>query len=146
MDNRVTVQDMLEFCQKMIAEGKGDYTFNMDGYFEIDFTVEDFRHSVRLWQVIGMTNKTFGLLLIVLAFLIGYIALNSEGCKREMKSVSSDLGGGVMRTVTAYDYNGKPIKTWKGKFDISERQGETYFDLNGKRVIIQRAIVISEEQ
>lgn len=93
-----------------------------------------------------MTNKTFGLLLIVLAFLIGYIALNSEGCKREMKSVSSDLGGGVMRTVTAYDYNGKPIKTWKGKFDISERQGETYFDLNDKRVIIQRAIVISEEQ
>lgn len=49
MDNRVTVQDMLEFCQKMIAEGKGDYTFNMDGYFEFDFTVEDFRHSVRLW-------------------------------------------------------------------------------------------------
>lgn len=48
-DNKITVEDMLVFCQSLKAEGKGDYTFNMDGYFDIDFDVEDDRKSVRMW-------------------------------------------------------------------------------------------------
>ena len=47
--NKLTVDEMLEFCQKLKAEGKGDYTFNLDGYYEIDFDVQDYNKSVRLW-------------------------------------------------------------------------------------------------
>ena len=34
---------------------------------------------------------------------------------------------------------------WSGKFDVSESEQETYFDINGKRIIIQGGIVINEE-
>lgn len=40
----------------------------------------------------------------------------------------------------------KKIKSWSGKFDVSENDNETYFDVNGKRVIIQGGIIINEEQ
>ena len=50
-------------------------------------------------------------------------------------------------TVTVYDYNGKEICHWTGKFDVSESENETYFDdENGKRIVIHGGIVINEEQ
>lgn len=50
------------------------------------------------------------------------------------------------RTVTLYDYNGKEIKKWTGKFDVSEDNNEVYFDNEqGKRVIIQGGIIVNEE-
>lgn len=67
-------------------------------------------------------------------------------CSRTVKSVSSDVAGGLDRTVTLYDYNGEEIKSWSGKFDISEDDNEIYFDdANGKRVILQGGIVVCEE-
>ena len=49
--------------------------------------------------------------------------------------------------VLIYDYNGQEIKSWTGKFDVTEDDNEVYFDdENGKRVIIQGGIVINEEQ
>lgn len=70
------------------------------------------------------------------------------GCaawNRELKSFTSDLAGGLNRTVTVYDYNGNEIRSWSGKIDISESDNETWFDLNGKRTIIQGGIIIIQE-
>lgn len=63
-----------------------------------------------------------------------------------MKSTVSNWTGGLNRTVTVYDYNGQEIKSWTGKFDVTEDDNEVYFDdENDKRVIIQGGIVINEE-
>lgn len=65
---------------------------------------------------------------------------------REVKSFSSNWNGGLNRTVTVYDYNGGEIKSWSGKFDVSESENEVYFDdSDGKRVIIHGGIVVNEE-
>lgn len=68
-----------------------------------------------------------------------------ESMQRGMKSIKSDMNGGLNRTVTVYDYNGEEIKSWSGKFDVSSSENEVYFDVNGKRVIIHGGIVINEE-
>ena len=76
------------------------------------------------------------------------MALSMAGCastSRKIKSTLSDFTGGLDRTVTVYDYNGEAIKSWTGRFDVSESENEVYFDLNGKRVIIHGGIVINEE-
>ena len=60
-----------------------------------------------------------------------------SSCSRSLKSLSSDIDGGLNRTVTVYDYNGGKIKSWSGKFDVSESENEVYFDdSDGKRVIM----------
>lgn len=85
---------------------------------------------------------------IVLFVLSILMIVSLAGCSswsRAMKSFGSNISGGLNRTVTVYDYNGDPIKSWTGKFDVSESESETYFDYNGKRVIIQGGIVINEE-
>ena len=65
---------------------------------------------------------------------------------REWKSAVSNWNGGLNRTVTVYDYNGGKIKSWTGKFDVSESENEVYFDdSDGKRVIIHGGIVVNEE-
>ena len=66
-------------------------------------------------------------------------------CSREMKSMESDFGGGLYRKVTLYDYEGEVLGEWEGKFDVSENDQEVYFDLDGKRVIIQGGIIVNEE-
>lgn len=86
--------------------------------------------------------------LVILLVLI-ICAMSLIGCEswsRSVKSVKSDLGGGLDRTVTVYSYDGTVIKSWTGKFDVSENSNETFFDdENGKRVIIQGGIIINEE-
>ncbi len=83
------------------------------------------------------------------AILFIFLALSLTGCaswNRELKSFTSDLEGGLNRTVTVYDYNGNEIKHWTGKFDISESENEVFFDnADGKRIIIHGGIVICEE-
>ena len=69
-----------------------------------------------------------------------------SSCSRSLKSLSSDIDGGLNRTVTVYDYIGGKIKSWSGKFDVSESENEVYFDdSDGKRVIIHGGIVVNEE-
>lgn len=85
---------------------------------------------------------------ILVLILATCMAVSVSGCSslgRDMKSLSSDFGGGLNRTVTVYDYNGNVIKSYSGKFDVSESETEVYFDLDGKRVIIHGGIVIDEE-
>lgn len=90
-----------------------------------------------------------GFVIGVILALIALAVMSLTGCSscsRMGKSFSSDISGGLDRTVTAYDYNGKKLGEWSGKFDISEDDNEIFFDdANGKRVIIQNAIVIAEE-
>ena len=89
-----------------------------------------------------MKKKIIAMILV----LITLLALT--GCasmQRDMKTISSDWGGGLNRTVTVYDYNGNPIQSWTGKIDISESDNETWFDLDGKRTIIQGGIIIIQE-
>lgn len=81
------------------------------------------------------------LILVTLMFCL-------SGCaswSRSLKSIGSDFSGGLDRTVTVYSYDGQILGQWSGKFDVSESEQETYFDVNGKRVIIQGGIVINEE-
>lgn len=71
-----------------------------------------------------------------------------ESCSREMKSIKSDMGGGLNRTVSVYSYDGDLIKSWTGKFDVAENpnKNQVYFDnQNGKRIIIDGGIIINEE-
>ena len=98
-----------------------------------------------------MEKKGFGfavgICVIVFVVLVGVVALlGTSTAQRTLKSVSSDFGGDLDRTVTVYDYNGNEIRSWTGKFDVSESENEVYFDNeNGKRVIIHGGIVINEE-
>lgn len=71
---------------------------------------------------------------------------NTESGKRFSKSINSELSGGINRTVTVYSYDGKVIGQWSGKFDVTEDDQETYFDIDGKRVVIQGGIIINEEK
>lgn len=83
---------------------------------------------------------------LVLSFVLMTTLLS--GCaswNRGWKSIASDFGGGLNRTVTVYDYNGNPIQSWSGQFDMSESENEVFFDLDGKCVIIHGGIVIAEE-
>ena len=86
---------------------------------------------------------------IIAMVLVAAVAIGTTGCseatKRSMKSFQSNIGGGLNRTVTVYDYNGEPIDSWTGKFDVSEDENKVFFDLDGKRVIIRGGIVINEE-
>ncbi|WP_303816370.1 hypothetical protein [Acidaminococcus timonensis] len=78
--------------------------------------------------------------------LIGVIISQSARFQRSWKSMKSNWGNGLYRTVTVYDYNGKAIKSWTGKFDVSSSEEETWFDdENGKRVIIHGGIVVNQE-
>ena len=80
------------------------------------------------------------LILVTIFMLTGCASM-----ERDMKTITSDWGGGLNRTVTVYDYTGNPIKSWSGKIDISESENEVWFDLNGKRTIIQGGIIIVQE-
>lgn len=84
---------------------------------------------------------------IMATLLFGIVTLSGcASCSRSMKSFTSDVNGGLDRTVTVYDYQGEEIQSWSGKFDLSESENEIFFDdADGKRVIIHGGIVISEE-
>ena len=85
---------------------------------------------------------------IITGITILGIIVGIGGCQsweRSMKSLSSDISGGLDRTVTVYDYNGQVIRQYAGKFDVSESENEVYFDIDGKRVIIHGGIVINEQ-
>lgn len=86
----------------------------------------------------------FILAVVVIIATLGLSGCSS--CSRMTKSMSSDFSGGINRTVTLYDNTGKEIKSWHGKFDIESNDQEVFFDdAQGKRVIIQGGIVVSEE-
>ena len=81
---------------------------------------------------------------LTFVLLVGSLC-GCAGFQRGMKTIGSDITGGLDRTVTVYSYNGEKLGEWSGKFDVSSSEQETFFDINGKRVIIQNGIIINEE-
>lgn len=93
-----------------------------------------------------------------LALIVGMILVAAIGAgmhwyyngtargQRALKSQESNLDGGLSRTVTVYSYSGDEIASWSGKFDVTENDQETYFDIDGRRIIIQGGIIINEEE
>lgn len=88
------------------------------------------------------------LVLMIVCCMLSSAFTSCESCSREMKSISSDIGGGLDRTAVLMDYNGDTIKVWSGKFDIRDTgsDNQIFFDLNGKRIWIQGGIFVSEEK
>ena len=86
----------------------------------------------------------------IFAIILSLTAALATGCtgsqQRGIKSFKSNMVGGLDRTVTVYDYNGKPIKQWIGKIDIAESETETDFIVDGKKVVIHGGITIVEEK
>lgn len=89
---------------------------------------------------VAITISGFVILIAIIFGLSGCAA-----CSRNFKSFDSDINGGLNRKVTLYDYNGKVIKEWEGKFDVADGDQEMFFDIDGKRVIIQGGIIVNEE-
>jgi hypothetical protein len=96
-----------------------------------------------------MKNKDHKLVktILIIAIIVAccFLFTRCSSVQRQFKSWSSDLSGGLDRTVTLYDYNSNSIASWSGKIDISESENEVYFDLNGKRTIIHGGIVVIQE-
>lgn len=90
---------------------------------------------------------------IILAAAIAAVALvavcglsRCASCSRAVKTVSSDVSGGMQRTVEVYTNTGELLTTYEGKIDIQYEDNRTLFDLDGKRYTINGGIVIVEEQ
>ncbi|NLL89195.1 MAG: DUF5052 family protein [Firmicutes bacterium] len=76
--------------------------------------------------------------------------LSLAGCeagKRWIKDLDS-AHVGLDRRVEVYDHNGNLLKVYEGKIDVEANDygNKVKFDLNGKRIIINNAIVIIEEK
>lgn len=78
------------------------------------------------------------------------VALILSGCAstaRCTKTWDSDISGGLDRVMRVYAHNGTLLETYEGKIDIVSESGvEVLFDLNGKRNVVNNAIVITEEK
>lgn len=93
------------------------------------------------------TSRVIMWIVVVLALVFAFFAFGPQSCKRELKSIGSDWGGGLNRKVEVYDNCGNLLKTYSGKIDIRDEgsDNQVFFDLDGKRIWIQGGIVISEE-
>ncbi|RMF83186.1 MAG: hypothetical protein D6739_07560 [Nitrospirae bacterium] len=86
--------------------------------------------------------------LLPLAFVLA-LATAASGCtekqRKGIKHVKSDLIG-LKRTVTLYDCNGRPIRTWRGRFKI-EVQGAylSFIDDDGHEVKVGGTVVVEEQ-
>ena len=87
------------------------------------------------------------MLLVIVAIPMLLLSSCTAETGREVKTFKSNVSGGLNRTVTVYDSNGKPIKEYTGKIDVETNQygNKVLFDLDDKRVIIYNATVIVEE-
>ena len=84
---------------------------------------------------------------IVFAILVLSVCLTGCGSlQRWIGDVGSDIKGGSQRTATLYSNDGKIIKQWSGKIDMSKDSRETYMLLDGQRIIIHGGIMVVEEK
>lgn len=87
---------------------------------------------------------------IVLVLIIGAVIwyFNTAAGERTMKNFKSNNLGGMNRTVKIYSSDGKLIREYSGKIDIQDTEygNKVLFDVNGKRVVIYNATVITEEK
>lgn len=110
--------------------------------------------GIALWIGMELVDTSTGSVLttIIAAILVvgafcgfRWYYRNTASGQRALKTQESNLGGGLYRTVEVYSYDGDLIKSWSGEFDVTENDQETFFDIDGRRVIIQGGIIINEE-
>jgi apolipoprotein N-acyltransferase len=90
---------------------------------------------------------TFLILALVLGGAYLFYLNNTASGQRTVKSFDSNVSGGLERTVEVFDYNGDLLRKYEGKIDLREGEvGKTLFDKNGKRIVIEGGIVITEEK
>ena len=91
--------------------------------------------------------KVIGIYLGITAIALIIIHFNTAAGERDIKTFTSNTGGGLVRTVEVYDQSGKLIKTYKGKIDVQDTEygNKVLFDLNGKRTVIYNGTVIVQE-
>ena len=88
-----------------------------------------------------------GSILFVLLVLCSVKAMEYVGpVQRFSKKMESELGGGLQRTVTLYDYNGKIIREWHGKIDLSNSTEVVDFIVDLRRIFIYGGITVVEER
>lgn len=87
------------------------------------------------------------ILLLAALLLLSIMFVGCQSWRRSIKDVSSSIGG-LNRTVKVYSHDGKLIEEYGGRIDIevNDYGNKVKFDLDGKRIIINNAIVIVEEQ
>lgn len=104
-----------------------------------------------IWTDVDTTSGKVLTGLIAALLIFGMLAgfrlyfKNSASGQRALKTQESNFGGGLNRVVEVYSYDGDLIKSWSGEFDVTENDQETFFDIDGRRVIIQGGIIINEE-
>ncbi len=86
-------------------------------------------------------------ILLVVSAATMFCVAGCESVEREIKSIESEMGGGLERKITAYSYNGDVLYQYEGKVDVQMSESRVLFDTpEGKRVVLYNAIVVSEEQ
>ncbi len=93
-----------------------------------------------------MSSRIRHLLVVMAVVLAMTLVLGSctERQRKNLKHLKSDIIG-LKRKVTLYDYSGKPIKSWEGRFKIEVQGGFlSFIDDSGKDVKISGTIVVEE--
>lgn len=94
-----------------------------------------------------MTVKTkmiiAGICIVAPAALGLYAYVSLPTVQQRISHVKSETIG-LDRTITLYSYDGKPIRTWKGRVQVEIAGGAARFVIDGKAVIISGTYVIEE--
>lgn len=83
-----------------------------------------------------MVVSAISIALVIIAS--AFYLTSTEGGKRFIKDLTSNVSGGIPRHVRVYDINGELIEEYKGTFDV-ETTNDNYIlfdDENGLRHII----------
>jgi hypothetical protein len=84
-------------------------------------------------------------LLILTLFLMTFlIASCTERQRQDYSHWKSDLIG-LKRTITLYSVDGKPIKTWSGRYKVEVDSGVARFIHDGKAIYISGTFIVEEE-
>ena len=84
---------------------------------------------------------------LVIVMLLGVLLLASGCTERQRQDLShwkSDLIG-LKRTITLYANNGKPIKSWTGRYKVELIGSAARFIHEGEAVIISGTYIIEEQ-
>jgi hypothetical protein len=81
---------------------------------------------------------------VVLAIIpVLYLSGCTEKQRQDYSHWKSDVIG-LKRTITLYDGNGKPIKSWSGRVKVDAEGCTARFIVDGKAVMISGTFVIEE--
>lgn len=83
--------------------------------------------------------------IIICLMMIGSYFRRSS-VQRAAKDFKAEYLGGLKRKVTLYSNDGKILKEYRGRIDLTNSENELQFELNGKRIIIHGGIAVVEEE